>query len=875
MKKLIIFLILLAFLAVSCSSSKKAENDADVLPDEDVISDEETDDDDDEYEIFDGEDEFPDERGTGWEEEPETDSPCENFANTDGMIRYNEDGSFECGCLEGYFWGHLGCKKITYANICTGQEYCYDWYNYTNKCADAGNLSGQDPYYSREGYCLKQDFSKKIYYNDETITIDNNLRISWANKTSKTWLTWEEAVQYCEDLKYGGRDDWRLPTPEELAVSPDNIDEDVTLWSSAELEGNSSFAWMLTVDKSLTTANKSTKGSVRCVRGTSLAEDDPIDPDSRFQVEEINRVKIVRDMKTGIIWQTDYSNMSEWSDALVFCEHSDFAGFRDWRVPNINELFFLMDFKENSATGVLTDSSVLSFNPYFWSSTTYEDGDSYPAYGLNFLNGQKVYMSRRSGTVVARAVCMRNEPCKEGYWWTGVKCAKSPCDKKPCEKVEHSDGSCGTEDFESYYCGCADGFFWDGTKCVNPCDAKPCAKHEHATKECRPIGDSSYICGCDENHWWWGKDKGCLEKRPALANICTGQTSCYDEVQKIKCPKEGEDFYGQDAQYAALGTCVPKNYKLNDSVENEPTVYDLNTGLEWQGKIRSDGYWSWSSSNSYCGNLNYAGHDDWRLPTFSELRTILDFDTVPLVSDKYFPNTPEASFWTSTPSTILNRVYTVNFKEGYFGEFDLTDSYSGQEYARLSGVRCVRGDIYEIEPRHMVGIQSGEETFYEDSVMGLLWTKIIPDDSALFTWINYLKYCEDLNALGLSNWRLANVNELHAVSIRERFIDFGISSTTQPANTERVFGGSSDYKDYHRPANIVCVTDIPCADGEMWTGKDCVADKCRHDVCATAENSTGLCLPGEGDDQGYSCSCKYGYVWNSAKMKCVIWESDE
>ena len=175
----------------------------------------------------------------------------------------------------------------------------------------------------------------------------------------------------------------------------------------------------------------------------------------------------------------------------------------------------------------------------------------------------------------------------------------------------------------------------------------------------------------------------------------------------------------------------------------------------------------------------------------------------------------------------------------------------------------------------MVGLHSGEETFYGDSAMGLIWTKIIPDDSERFTWINYLKYCEDLNALGISNWRLANVNELHAVSLRERFVDFGISSTTQPANPERIFGGSSDYKDFNRPANIVCVTDIPCADGEMWTGEKCVADKCRHDVCATAGNSTGLCLPGEGDDTGYSCECKYGYVWDGAKLKCVIWESDE
>ena len=30
----------------------------------------------------------------------------------------------------------------------------------------------------------------------------------------------------------------------------------------------------------------------------------------------------------------------------------------------------------------------------------------------------------------------------------------------------------------------------------------------------------------------------------------TGQTKCYDASKQIACPQPGEDFYGQDAQYA-------------------------------------------------------------------------------------------------------------------------------------------------------------------------------------------------------------------------------------------------------------------------------------------------------------------------------------
>ena len=41
MKKLIIFLLLATFFTVSCGSSKKTENDADLFPDGDKINDEE------------------------------------------------------------------------------------------------------------------------------------------------------------------------------------------------------------------------------------------------------------------------------------------------------------------------------------------------------------------------------------------------------------------------------------------------------------------------------------------------------------------------------------------------------------------------------------------------------------------------------------------------------------------------------------------------------------------------------------------------------------------------------------------------------------------------------------------------------------------
>lgn len=869
-KKLIFLLIAAIFLAVSCGGSKNSEsNDADLLPDEDCEEDCDSEEYEDHSDTYDDYGDSEETMEPGWEPEPEEGSPCENFAYTNGMIFYHRDGSFECGCIEGYFWGYLGCKRITFANICTGQTTCYDWYNYTHKCDEAGNLSGQDPYYARNGVCKQQEFSHKLYYNDETSEVDENLKLEWMNKAGSLY-TWEDAKKFCENLKYGGKEDWRLPLPRELMISgsDESIHKTVFLWSSVSLGDDQ--AWFLDEEHDMVLRDKTETAYVRCVRGEPESGGLPFSMSPRFKTVGMNNVEIVRDLESGIIWQKNISKNFDWSDSMVYCEHSDYAGFTDWRLPNINELSSLVDY-ENGSVEFPIVTTILG--PYFWSSTTNEYASSLPAHTLDFTSGENISLTRQQYYNAGHAFCIRNDPCREGWWWNGKKCAKSPCDSKPCEKVKHSDGTCGTDDFETYYCGCADGYFWNGEKCVDPCSGNPCSKYEHATKDCKTISDSIYICGCEENYYWRGTKKGCLAKRPEPANICTGQTHCYDMEKKIKCPAEGEDFYGQDAQYAALETCIPKNYKLNDSVENEPTVYDFNTDLEWQGKVHTRDYWSWNLVKNYCNNLNYAGYDDWRLPTFEELRTILDFEVSPLVSAEYFPDTPQEFFWTSSFASPEN-VYYVDFEDAFLRTLYLDSYYGGYDNLWPSDVRCVRGETYVPEPPHLTEIKSGEEdNLYGNSATGLLWKKIIMDKSEKTTWLDRLARCENLVSDGLSNWRLPNFNELLSISLDGYYIRFGSASTTNPMNPERNFGEGyiKDFYEYY----LVCITENPCEDGEIWDGEKCIADKCRHDVCATAENSFKTCIPGEEDDPGYSCSCYENYRWDSGSQKCVADEKPD
>ncbi|MBN1420630.1 MAG: DUF1566 domain-containing protein [Planctomycetes bacterium] len=52
---------------------------------------------------------------------------------------------------------------------------------------------------------------------DGTVT-DTLTRLMWAQAPSPSTLTQEGAIQYCEALELGGRDDWRAPTMEELVT---------------------------------------------------------------------------------------------------------------------------------------------------------------------------------------------------------------------------------------------------------------------------------------------------------------------------------------------------------------------------------------------------------------------------------------------------------------------------------------------------------------------------------------------------------------------------------------------------------------------------------------------------------------------------------
>lgn len=125
---------------------------------------------------------------------------------------------------------------------------------------------------------------------------------------------------------------------------------------------------------------------------------------------------------------------------------------------------------------------------------------------------------------------------------------------------------------------------------------------------------------------------------------------------------------------------------------------------------------SWSHANETCSNLDYAGYDDWRVPTINELFSILDFDHWPLIVTvtPVFPDNENAQFsgyWSSTSRLFVEfnedyESYDVNdyawilyFQGGGAWGINIIDMKEKQVYDGDTGitteekqfVRCVRG----------------------------------------------------------------------------------------------------------------------------------------------------------------------------------------
>jgi hypothetical protein len=122
----------------------------------------------------------------------------------------------------------------------------------------------------------------------------------------------------------------------------------------------------------------------------------------------------VSDTCMGLMWQKNTADANAdgridgkdnitWCDALNFCDNLEFAGFDDWRLPNVRELQSIVDYgrKDPAIDPVFGAASAV-----YWSSTSV-DSRAVFAWLVHFFDGPVFYVSdgpAKGGSGYVRAV---------------------------------------------------------------------------------------------------------------------------------------------------------------------------------------------------------------------------------------------------------------------------------------------------------------------------------------------------------------------------------------------------------------------------------------------------------------------------------------
>ncbi len=336
----------------------------------------------------------------------------------------------------------------------------------------------------------------------------------------------------------------------------------------------------------------------------------------------------------------------------------------------------------------------------------------------------------------------------------------------------------------------------------------------------------------------------------ALKNLIpdTNQGSCFNNTKEISCPKENEEFFGQDGNYFGA---TPRYYDNKDG-----TVSDLVTNLMWQ-KAHNSKRLGFYEAKKACETLQLGGFDDWRLPSIKELFSLADFRGT--ISKRYYIDTSYFELKEASDDVLEgDRFASVHQKE-MMGQTWSSTIYQGNHYGRNQEAafffnffdghiknspttghftlfyRCVRGSLWG--ENKFVDNQNGTVT---DQASKLTWQQ--KDDGRTRDWKSALQYCQDLKLGGSENWRLPSVKELQSIVDYSRKYPALDTRFLKLSDNKAWFWSSTTHGDNIHMANYVCFgacLDIYGKDNHGCGGQ-------RSDPKAGSAN--GMSLGGQEDE---------------------------
>lgn len=297
----------------------------------------------------------------------------------------------------------------------TGQSTCHDTTNGnvipcpgdagSDGCSDTP-FCGQDaqyPDHQREFLLREVDGETEV---EDTLT-----GLVWTQAYTDG-LSWDLALEYCEQLDHAGNTDWRLPSYLEavsiikFTSSVPSIDTvgfpgeyNVFFWIGDLSATNSSFAWWVRYDlgAAYDSYPRTDLIRARCVRGPSRQLSSP----QRYKQSGGPGQEVLADQATGLMWLKRLLNATSWEQALSQCEGSTDNGFSDWRLPDIQEIASLVDTSRHTP-----GSSLPGIGSYALCSSTTDISEHLVKY-INTQDGTINWMSKTAGCNIH---CVRGGP---------------------------------------------------------------------------------------------------------------------------------------------------------------------------------------------------------------------------------------------------------------------------------------------------------------------------------------------------------------------------------------------------------------------------------------------------------------------------------
>lgn len=221
-------------------------------------------------------------------------------------------------------------------------------------------------------------------------------------------------------------------------------------------------------------------------------------------------------------------------------------------------------------------------------------------------------------------------------------------------------------------------------------------------------------------------------------------------------------------------TLLHAEYTRDDTLE---VVTDSKTALIWQDNSEvTTKILTFDASQTYCNDLEFAGYDDWRVPSIRELLTTIDTSKYNPAMDSTFQNIGGPGYWSSTLNASTEgmawQAY-INYGRAF------VNSKGSDNY-----IRCVRGE--SLDGKQKLTRDDTLEVVI-DEYSGLMWQDNAFSAETKQDWETAVEYCEDLELAGYSDWELPSADTLRSI------VDYSRYGKAISSKFDNIGGDSIEY----------------------------------------------------------------------------------